>query len=770
METFSLASVQKPEVLFHLPDWRSPIIGRQQEMDALETLLLRDDVWLVTITGPGGVGKSRLAHAVARNVAATFHGNVAWIPLAPVQDAERAVEIVAHHLGLAASGMAPEQAIALSLEGRRSLLVFDNLEQIPDFASFISRLGEGNPEVKILATSRVPLFLRDEREFALSPFPMPEEGQNADLEVIAQVPAIELFVARAQAADSRFTLNQRNVPAVMAICRRLDGLPLAIELAAARVRLLPPEAMVSRLTHALDLLTSGPRDAEPRHQTLRNTIQWSYDLLPDETQRVFRALGVFPGAFSIEAAQAVGGGADGRVLDHLSLLLDHSLLIRLEHEETLRFAMLDTIREFAAGSLVDAAELRNARESHAAFFSDLIASDEERPGQNPTWLDLVDQEVGNLRVVLDWLETQAEAERLHRLCNLMSHWWLIRGSVSEGYDWFRKADRIEGSLSDSTRIMFDLTFAWLATQMGNFDLANALVLRVDPTSLSDPSQQRTFIKYLMVRGALAFFENDLDSAYALIEEARRYAEGAGIVGQNPSVRINLAAIARVKLDFEEARRQHVLGLQESSSSSVQGMHTCALAEIEVTTSNLEQGWDYLQQTWRVCRTMGDMLMIISAMATKAELLLRIDRAADAAILLGAAHHLRKARGWPVDSYTEAEYRGLLEQCQGRLGEAAFDAAMDRGRALSQSEIDALMVADPFDRHPIEPVEHRRRLTTREAEVLGQLTEGKTNPEIAEALFISERTVQTHVANILQKLNVTSRSAAAVVAVRENLVS
>ncbi|MGE3799270.1 MAG: LuxR C-terminal-related transcriptional regulator, partial [Thermomicrobiales bacterium] len=498
---------------------------------------------------------------------------------------------------------------------------------------------------------------------------------------------------------------------------------------------------------------------------------WSYDLLEPEAQAVFRSLAVFSGGFSLEAAQAVTQAGE-YTLDHLSSLLDHSLLVRLEDPAELRFVMLDTIREFAADMLGVAEEMARARDRHARYFLGLIDTDLERPAQNAAWLDLVDSEIGNLRDALVWLESARCAADLRRLCNLLAHWWLTRGSVTEGNEWTRRADTIAGEVPVPVQMLFDLNLAWMATQVGDFALANETMKRIDFPTLETQSM-RLRSTYRMARGALSFYEGDLEAAFASIDEARVLAEEAGTATQNPSIRINLGAIARARGDFDESRIQHSLGLQQTSEPGVRAMHTSALAEIELQTGNLQNAWDYLSATWRECRALGHVLIMISAMATKVELLLKLDRPEEATTLMGAADQLRLSRGWSINTYSESEYFGLLDSCRAQLTPEAFDAAMANGRTLSIGQIDSMMEADPFSAtaSPLTSAkaDSRWMLTARELDVLRQLVEGKSNPEIARALFISERTVQTHVARILQKLGVSSRSAAAVAAVRDHIV-
>ncbi len=771
MDTLNLAPQLPSEPVFRLPEWRTPIIGRAPEVAVVEEFVRNGESWLVTITGPGGVGKSRLAHEVATRLSLGFDENVAWIPLAPASTTERAIETLAHVLGISRPGLTPEQAVANSLAGRRALLVLDNLEQIPDFGTFISELAEQNPDLAFLATSRVALHLRGEREIALTPF-LTLSGAEAPT-AIARSPAVELFVSRAQATDSGFQLSDRNAPAVAEICQRLDGLPLAIELAAARVRMLPPEAMVPRLAKSLDLLTTGPRDAHPRQQTLRNTIRWSYDLLPPETQDVFRRLSVFSGDFDLSAAETVAGSVHD-AFEHLSALLDHNLLVRLDADNELRFVLLDTIREFAA-DLIGEGEMSAARDRHARYFLDLIDIGVDRPAQVVEWLDLVEREMGNVRDALTWLESRGEASLLRQLANLLTHWWLTRGSVTEGNEWLRRADAVVGDVPVAVQILSDLNLGWMSAQTGEFESANLVLNRISPHELE---KQRFKLRstYQMARGALAFYEKDFDTAFAYIDHARQMAEQEGETARNPSIRINLGAIARARGDFDESRAQHLLGLRESTEIGINAMHTGALAEIEVHVGNYEAAWEHLQATWRDSRTLGHMLIMISAMASKVELLLNVGHPETAARLMGAADQLRLTRGWSISTYSEPEYFGLLDACKAALSPEAYESAMAAGRQLQLVEIDSLMEADPFTAPIAREVSTdalaggRWALTARELDVLRLLVEGKTNPEIAGDLFISERTVQSHVARILQKLDVPSRSAAAAVAVRQQIIS
>lgn len=772
MDTLRLPAELNLEPAFVLPQWRSPMIGRVAELQLVRDLLLQPDVWLVTITGPGGVGKSRLAHAAGTSLREEFGNAVAWISLASATSADLALETLARSLHVASPGEEIGRAVGRALEGRRALLILDNFEQVPDFAPFIAGLARGNPELKLLATSRMPLRLGGERDSALAPFPTLVPGKDATTRAsdLASLDAVTLFVERARAVDQSFSLTDQNAAAVAEICSRLDGLPLAIELAAARVRLLPPEAMAPRIVHGLDLLTTGPLDAPSRQQTLRNAIQWSYDLLSAREQQLFRQLGAFSGGFSLDAAQAVSG-AGIETLDLVSRLLDHSLLVRLDRPGDPRFAFLDTIRAFAAGMLTDPREIETVRNRHAEYFTELIAFPEDRGGQNRDWLDLVDREIGNIRGALQWLESQGDAERLLLLCTRMDDWWQTRGTIREGRAWFAKAIQLEGNVPEHIRIRALMSSAWFASLSGDAAAARREIELAQRQSLAD-LEPHLRIKNEIALGAIAFNEGDLQRSLTHMEHAQHLAENMGVQARLPRIRVNLGVLATALKDWETGRRHHKQGLREATEPGVRAIHMICLADLDLETGDVEGAARWLAGAWPLVFELGHLRLTVSAMATKVLLLTQAGENEQAMALLTAADQLRIDSGWAISSHGEAEYRDILEKTRAPLNAAQYEAAVAAGKAMTTALIDAQMrdsTAFP-DPHPrsATPTD-TRGLTTRELDVLRLLIDGKTNPEIAGDLFISERTVQSHVARILQKLGVSSRTAAATTAVRDNIV-
>src|SRR5581483_7454973 len=398
----------------NLPAQLTPLVGREQEITAICTLLRRADTHLITLTGTGGIGKTRLSLAVAGEVVDLFADGVCFVSLAAINDPPLVIYTIAHLLGLDRQSIrqaaSPEymNIVKAFLRNRHFLLVLDNFEQVVPAASSLVELLMACPHLKILVTSRAVLHARGEWEFPVPPLALPRRAQLPPAGEIEQYAAVSLFAQRASAVKSQFILTSANAPAVAAICLHLDGLPLAIELAAARIKLLSPQALLQRLTHRLAVLTGGMQDAPVRQQTLRNTIEWSYNLLAAAEQRLFRRLAVFVGSFTLEAVEAVSAAFDEgaeQALEGVASLIDKSLLQQTELEgDEPRFVMLETIREFALERLASGGEMEQTRRAHADYYLRLIEDAETclYGAEQGQWFDRLEREHDNLRAVLNW--------------------------------------------------------------------------------------------------------------------------------------------------------------------------------------------------------------------------------------------------------------------------------------------------------------------------------------------------------------------------------
>jgi predicted ATPase/DNA-binding XRE family transcriptional regulator len=425
-----------------LPMPPSLIVGREREEAAAVRLLERPEVRHLTLTGPGGIGKTRLATQIAAGVGDRF-GEVCFVDLASIRDAVLVPSAIVDALGLQEQGNRPplERLLAALAEQRR-LLLLDNFEHVAPAAPAVAAILAHCPRVTLLVTSRAPLRLRGEHEFPVAPLAVPAPERSTLQTDLRGYSAIRLFVERTQAVDPTFVLSSANAPAVAEISRRLEGLPLAIELAAARTRTLPPAALLARLSDRFGLLTEGPVDAPARQRTLRATIDWSYDLLGPEERDLFRHLSVFVGGFTLEAAERVGGRRTGDgecAFDTLSLieeLTSKSLLRRREgvDEDVPRFDLLETVREYGLERLAAAGEDAATRDTHAAYFLALAERAEPElvgPAQRE-WLDRLEADHPNLRAALDWLTERGEIAAALRLAAACSWLWWYRGHFAEG--------------------------------------------------------------------------------------------------------------------------------------------------------------------------------------------------------------------------------------------------------------------------------------------------------------------------------------------------
>lgn len=460
----------------NLPVQRTAFIGREEEAAALRKLLSRDEARLVTLTGPGGIGKTRLALQVASEIAGEFPGGVCFIPLSVVPESAMVGAAIAQALGVRESGNhSPVESLKEYVRGldRPMLLVLDNFEHLVLAAPTIAQLLTTGTKLKIVVTSQAPLHVYGEHEFPVLPLALPNLKAIPPLEVLARLPAVALFVERAQAVKREFALTKENAPNVAAICARLDGLPLAIELAAARVKLLSPSAMLARLESRLNLLTGGARDLPTRQQTLRSTVDWSYGLLNAAEQTLFRRLSVFTGGCTLEGVEAVcdtKGNLGLDILDGMASMVDKSLAQQVEQADAeTRFVMLSTIREYALERLAESNDQAATRRAHAAYYLVLAEEGAEDVVDHPEWLDRFEVEHDNFRTALDYLVKTKDAEWGLRLGTALFRFWETREHLTEGRDAMARLLALDGATA-RPKLRARLLFAAgvLASEQGDY--------------------------------------------------------------------------------------------------------------------------------------------------------------------------------------------------------------------------------------------------------------------------------------------------------------
>jgi predicted ATPase/transcriptional regulator with XRE-family HTH domain len=518
-----------------LPVPPTPLVGRERDVKEVVGHLLDPGVRLLTLVGPGGVGKTRLAIEAASNAAASFPDGVGFVELTEVGDPARFAPAVARALGLREGGDEPPlDLLSGHLLDKGMLLVLDNFEQVLPAALLLVRLLSACPRLKALVTSRVALAARGERRFPVPPLGVPPRS-DADTEAAARYPAAALFVGRARAVDPSFKLTDANAPAVAGICRCLDGLPLAIELAASRTNLLSPEALLARLSPGLGLLVGGAPDVPERQRTMRATVAWSYDLLAEEERVAFRRVSVFEGGCTLEAAESVCAGPGERldVLDAFSSLADASLLGRRTGPDGgPRLAMLAVVREYARELLAGAGEDALARERHALYFLGLAeaAEPELYEPDHPAWLDRLELEHDNLRAALGWARETGDVGLGLRLAGSLRWFWWIRGHLGEGREWLRAfldEDAVEGGPHALAPARAKALYAAGQLAFGQGDLARAARLYGEGLAayraLGDGAGTATVLAEL---GQLARAREDHERAAALSEEALALGLGA----------------------------------------------------------------------------------------------------------------------------------------------------------------------------------------------------------------------------------------------------
>jgi predicted ATPase/DNA-binding CsgD family transcriptional regulator len=731
-------------------------VGRENELAEARRLLQRNR--LLTLTGPGGSGKTRLAIALANSTTDKFPEDVQFVSLAAIRDPSLVPVSIAQGLGLQDSrGGSLLEHLSGYLGDGELLLVLDNFEQVLPAAEFVSELLAACAGLRIVVTSRAPLHVSGEQEFTVPPLPVPQAGSAVSAASVAAADSAQLFAIRAAASVPGFTIDDRNAKPIAGIVQRLDGLPLAVELAAARVKLLPPEAIQARLDHSLGFLVGAGRDVPDRQRTLRATIAWSYELLSEPGRRLLAACSVFRGHIGLDDLEAVGDEAldlGVPVLDVLQELVDHSLL-RLAGStgDQAGYLMLETVREFASEVLASLPEARRVHEAHARRFQHRAPE----LGRPPFWpgkegLDRLEADHDNFRAALDWYQREDPAAAL-RLANRLTGFWSARGHFTEGR---RRLRELVALVPDENPERIDALCgaAWLATDQG--DRPAALVLLDESVergrAAGDLIREGTALCY---RGRTKLVIGDPGDAEADIERALELHNAAGervgiaaalwFAGLPPmfSGRVDAAldAFARCEALSEElglstiaARARQLLGVAHLQTGDVDGARAALARSVPETVD------------------IGDRFGIPVGLSALAGLAAKSGRPRAALRLAGVAARYEQVNETFLPQAMRARLDEWLAPARAGMGAAVAAGLEEEGGRLTLDEALAL----GLDTRP-EDEPRTAGLTRRESEVAALVARGLTNREIAAQLYLSVRTVEVHVDRILTKLGLRNRT-------------